>query len=117
MQGAQNIAKILLTALKMIDVIDKKQMYDSVITGKENASNDWNCIISIFVTRLNVYFVWFCMLCGFFLRSSWIFGEDSFRILVFSSLNTFSVSTSSRHSLFSSWKLTNVQNVYDCLYA
>ena len=24
-------------------------MYDSVITGKENASKDWNCIISMFL--------------------------------------------------------------------
>ena len=31
----------------MIDVIDKKQKYDSVITGKENASKEWNCIISM----------------------------------------------------------------------
>jgi len=38
MQGVQNIAKNLLFALKMIDVIDKKQMHDSVITGKEYAS-------------------------------------------------------------------------------
>jgi len=31
------ILKIIYTvALKMIDVIDKKQMWDSVITGKEN---------------------------------------------------------------------------------
>jgi len=27
MQGAQNITKIFTVALKMIDVIDKKQMY------------------------------------------------------------------------------------------
>jgi len=31
----------------MINVIDKKQMYDSVIMGKENASKEWNCIISV----------------------------------------------------------------------
>jgi len=41
----------------MIDVIDKKQMYDSVITGKENASKEWHCIISMFLTNFNVYFV------------------------------------------------------------
>jgi len=29
------ILKYFTVALKMIDVIDKKQMYDSVITGKE----------------------------------------------------------------------------------
>jgi len=32
----------------MIDVIDKKQMHDSVITGKEYASKDWTCAISGF---------------------------------------------------------------------
>ena len=41
----------------MVDVINKKQMYNSVITGKENSSKDWNCIISMFLTSFNVYFV------------------------------------------------------------
>ena len=31
----------------MIDAVDKKKMFDSVITGKENASKDWNCVISV----------------------------------------------------------------------
>jgi len=35
-------------ALKNINVIDKKQMYDSVIIGKENASKEWNCIYRCF---------------------------------------------------------------------
>jgi len=60
MQGVQNIAKNLLFALKMIDVIDKKQMHDSVITGKEYASKDWTCVISTFLTSFNVYFVCRC---------------------------------------------------------
>jgi len=34
----------------MFDLFNKKQMYDSAITGKENASKDWNCIISMFLT-------------------------------------------------------------------
>jgi len=34
----------------MIDVIDKKQMHDSAITGKEYASKDWTCVISMFLT-------------------------------------------------------------------
>jgi len=34
----------------MIDVIDKKQMYDSVITGKVNAGKE--CIVSMFLKRL-----------------------------------------------------------------
>jgi len=29
----------------MIDVIDKKQMYDSVITGIENSSEGWICTV------------------------------------------------------------------------
>ena len=32
-------------------------MYDSVMTGKENTSKDWNCITSMFLTSFNVYFV------------------------------------------------------------
>jgi len=27
----------------MIDVIDKKQMYHNVISGKENVSKEWRC--------------------------------------------------------------------------
>jgi len=34
----------------MIDVIDRKHIYDSAITGKENASEEWNCIISMSLT-------------------------------------------------------------------
>jgi len=41
----------------MINVIDKKQMYDSVITGRETASKEWNHMISMFVTSFNIYFV------------------------------------------------------------
>jgi len=37
----------------MLYVFNKKQMYDSVITGRENASRDWNCIISMFLTSFN----------------------------------------------------------------
>jgi len=32
----------------MIDVIDKKQMHASVITGKECASKDWICVTDVF---------------------------------------------------------------------
>jgi len=28
-----------------------------VITGIENASKEWNCIISMFLTSFNIYFV------------------------------------------------------------
>jgi len=42
----------------MIDFIDKKQMYDTVITAKVNASKEWNCIVSMFLTSFNVCFVY-----------------------------------------------------------
>jgi len=45
-------------ALKMIYAIDKKQMHDSVITGKEYASKDWACVISMFLTSFNVHCIW-----------------------------------------------------------
>jgi len=38
----------------MIDVFDKKQMPDSVITGNEYASKDWTCVISMILTSFNV---------------------------------------------------------------
>jgi len=74
----------------MIDVIDKKQMHDSVITGKEYASKDWACIISMFfLTSFNVYFVCGCacfvciclktaiwLFLAFFGQDLAIFGED-----------------------------------------
>jgi len=49
----------------MIDLIfiDKKQMYDSVITGKENASKELNCIISMLLTSFNMFCVWLCIFC------------------------------------------------------
>ena len=31
-------------------------MYSSVFTGKENASEDRNCIVSMFLTSFNIYF-------------------------------------------------------------
>jgi len=43
--------------VKMIDFIVKKQIYDSVITGKVNACNELNCIVSMFLTSFNVCFV------------------------------------------------------------
>jgi len=35
----------------MIDVIDQKQMYNNVITGRENTSKEWNCITYISFLR------------------------------------------------------------------
>jgi len=46
----------------MIDVIDEKQMHDSLITGKEYASKEWTCVISMFLTSFKcLFFVWLCM--------------------------------------------------------
>jgi len=62
-------------------------MYDNVITGKENASKEYNYIMSMFLTSFNVYFVFgYTCLCvdalkllsGFFCffgTRSGIFGE------------------------------------------
>jgi len=36
-------------------------MHDSVITGREYVSKDSTCVISMFSTSFNVYFVWLCM--------------------------------------------------------
>ena len=44
-------------ALKIFDVFYKKQVYDSVITGEENTSKDWNCIVSMLLTHFNICFV------------------------------------------------------------
>jgi len=52
----------------MIYVIDKKQMHDSVITGKEYACRDWTCVISMFLTSFNVSFV-----CGYWLGMFYVY--------------------------------------------
>ena len=44
----------------MIDFMDKKQMYNSVIAGKVNASKKWNCIVLMFLTGFNICFVFGC---------------------------------------------------------
>jgi len=59
----------------MIYAIDKKQTYDSVITEKENACKEWNCIISMFLTSFNGYFV-FGYACIVYIRRKtavWLF--------------------------------------------
>jgi len=40
----------------MIDFFVKKQICDSAIAGKVNASNELNCIVSMFLTSFNVCF-------------------------------------------------------------
>ena len=52
------------------NVFHKKQMYNSVITGKENASKDWNCIISMFLIVL----ITICLktaICFFLVKTGW----------------------------------------------
>jgi len=75
MQSAQNIEKKITFALKIINVINKKQMYDSVNMGKENASKEWDCIISMFLTTFKVYFVfgYACIMCTCRKIAIWLF--------------------------------------------
>jgi len=53
--------KDVTVALKILDVFNKKQMYDSVFTGKENASKNWNSILLMFITVLISICVWLCI--------------------------------------------------------
>ena len=46
--GCKEYCKDFTVALKIFDVFIKKQMYDSVFTRKENASENWNCIYQCF---------------------------------------------------------------------
>ena len=75
MQGAKDISKHFTVALKLIDVIDEKQMHDSVITGKEYPFKDWTCVISMFLTSFNVYFVCgcACFMCICLKTAIWLF--------------------------------------------
>ena len=41
----QRVFKDFTVALKMFNVFNEKQMYSSVITGKENACKNYNCIL------------------------------------------------------------------------
>jgi len=56
--GCTEYCKDFTVALKMFNLLNKKQMYDSGITGNENAYKDWNCIISMFLTSFDIYFVY-----------------------------------------------------------
>jgi len=75
--GCIEYCKNLTAALKMIDVIDKKQMHDSVVTGKVYASKDWTCVISMFLTRFDVYFVCgcACFMCICLKIDIWLFWD------------------------------------------
>jgi len=76
--------KNFIAALKMIHVFDKKQMHDSVITGKEYASNDWIGVISMFLTSFNVYFVCgcACFMCTCLKTAVWVFRDKVWFFLV-----------------------------------
>jgi len=73
--GCTEYCKKFTVALKMIDVIDKKQMRNSVITGKEYVSRGWTCVISMFLTSFNVYFVCgcACFICMCPKTAIWLF--------------------------------------------
>jgi len=74
--GCTEYCKHFTVAPKMIyDVIDKKQMHDSAITGKEYTSKDWTCVISMFLTSFNVYFVCgcACFICICLKTAIWLF--------------------------------------------
>jgi len=80
MQGAQNIAKNFTVALKMIGVIDERQMPESAVTPKEYASKDWTCVISmVSTTSFTVYFVCgcACFMCICLKTAIWLFGTRS----------------------------------------
>ena len=54
--GCKEYCKDFTSALKIFSVFNKKQMYDTVLTGVKNASKNWNCILLMFLTRFVIYF-------------------------------------------------------------
>ena len=56
-------------------LLKQKQMHDSVITGKEYTSEDWTCVISMFLTSFNVCFVCgcACFMCIYLKTVIWLF--------------------------------------------
>jgi len=53
--GCKEYCKDFTVALKLLEVFNKKQMYVNVITGKENVSEEWTCVASMFLTSFNIY--------------------------------------------------------------
>jgi len=86
--GCTEYCKNFTVPVKMIDVIDKKQMHDSVIVGNEYASKDWTCVISMLLTSSNVYFVCgcACFMCVYLKTAISVFvaffGEDRLATLL-----------------------------------
>jgi len=69
--GCTEHCKDFTAALKMIDIINKRQMYESVITGKENTSNYWNLYYIIVFHEFQYFRHFLCVyvlkqLSGFF---------------------------------------------------
>ena len=77
--GCKEYCKNFTVALKMIGVIDEKQMPESAVTPKEYASKDWTCVISMVSTSFHVYFVCGCarFLCICLKTAIWLFGTRS----------------------------------------
>ena len=73
--GCTKYWKDFTVALKMIEFIDKKQIYDSVISGKVNVSKEWNCIVSMLLTSVNVCFVfgYAYFMCWCLKTAVWLF--------------------------------------------
>jgi len=49
--------KDFIVALKIFNVFNKKQMYNSVFMGKEIAYKNLNCILLMFLTSFNYLFL------------------------------------------------------------
>ena len=82
--GCTKYRNYFTVSLKMINVIDKKQMYHNVITGNENVSEEWNSITSVFLTSFRLmsilclvmyisYVFALKLLSGFFWEKVWFF--------------------------------------------
>jgi len=73
--GCTEYCKNFTVALKMVGVIDEKQMPESAVTPNEYASKDWTCVISMVSTSFNVYFVCgcACFMCICPKNAIWLF--------------------------------------------
>jgi len=59
---------------KNIHVFYKKQMCDSVITGNENTSKDWNCVMLMFRGLISYFvFGYECFMCICLKTTLWLF--------------------------------------------
>jgi len=105
--------KNFTVALKMINFIDKKQMYDSVTTEKENASKERNYIISLFLTSFNVYFAfaYACFMCICPKTPLWLFLGQGLDFFGENRLATLVTTENSRQDSSS----LNEKNLFLCL--